>query len=166
MRQLVPEDINENRARKPEKSNQPEHGAQREKPKFFSCPKPLRRGCPRESSKKRLTKYCADRYEKNREHKFHPARRDCEPIRQGNDCSRACNVANDLTAALGIALSPMVCRSSLLCGQSCRKLRRLAQTNARLKRWRHGYRRRIVAQAPRLPISSGYHNDRNHARPM
>ena len=43
-------------------------------------------------------------------------------------------MANNLPAALGIALSAIVCRSSLSCNQSARRLRRSAVTKARLNR--------------------------------
>src|SRR5689334_2422100 len=83
--QFVSKYINQDRARKAKKRNQPEHRAQREKPKLFPCPKPLHNRYARECGKKCLTENCADWQKKNRKNEFHPARRDRERIGHRNE---------------------------------------------------------------------------------
>lgn len=132
--QFVSEDVNEDRTWKTEKRDQPQNCAQGKKPKFFGRPKALRDGRARESGKKCLTENCADRQKENRKNEFHPTRRNGERIRYRNKCSRTSDVADNPPAALGIALSAIVSRSSLSCSQSCRRLRRAMRTKARLNR--------------------------------
>ncbi len=96
--------------------------------------KALRHGRARESGKKCLTENCADRQQENCKNEFHPTRRHCERIRYRNEYPRPCDIADNLPAAVGIALSAIVCRSSLSCSQSARRLRRGAVTKARLNR--------------------------------
>ncbi len=78
MRQFVPEDVNQERPRQPEKRDQPQDDAQREKPKFLSRPELLRDRGARENGKKRLRQHRANRQKKKRDDEFHQPRRDQE----------------------------------------------------------------------------------------
>ena len=133
MCELVSEDINDDWARQAEEGDEPQHRSQREEPKFFACPQSLRHGCARKDSEKCLSKNGADRQQKNRDDKFHPASRYSERLERSDEASRcpARNTLDNFPAAFGFALCAIAFRSSLRCSQGCRRLRRFTQTKAR-----------------------------------
>src|SRR5204862_5932843 len=94
MSQLVSEDVNQNRTWETEESDQPKNRAQAKKPKFLPCPEPVRYGRARESCKKCLGKNSAERQQKNRKHKFQPARRHRQRLERGHDSPRPRNIAD------------------------------------------------------------------------
>jgi hypothetical protein len=117
MGEFMPEYVDNNRAGQPEECDQPENRAQGEEPKLFACPKPLRYGRARKDSEKCLTENCADRQQKNREHKFYPARGHDQRVGRRNDCSRPGDIPDDLFRAARFPLSAIGGRSSLRCSQ-------------------------------------------------
>lgn len=121
MRQLVSENVNQNRTWETEESDQPQNCAQREKPKFLARPEPLRYGRARERGKKCLTKNCTQRQQEDRKYKLHPASRNQQWFRRSDEPSgsRARNASDNFPTALRFARAAIVFRSSLRCSQSC-----------------------------------------------
>jgi len=126
MSELVSKHIEENRAGQTEKRDQPEDCAQREEPKFFARPKPLRHGCARKDSEKCLAENCADWQQKDRNDELHPSCRDHQRIRCRNPESirGPRDISDDLPVAFGVTPSASVCRSSLRRSQSYPKITR------------------------------------------
>src|SRR5439155_17041715 len=137
MGQFVSKDINEDWTRETEKCDQPQNCTQCKKPKFFGCPETLCHRCARESGEKCLTQNCANRQKENCNDEFYPARWHRERIRDRNERPRPGDVAHNFTA-LGIALSAIVCRSSLSRRHSCRRLRRVSPPKSRRNRGLRG----------------------------
>src|SRR5882724_4544510 len=128
MGELMSKHIEDNRARQPEERDQPEDRAQREEPKFFARPKPLRHGRARKDGEKCLTDNGADRQQKECENKLYPSCRDHEGIRRGNPESirGPRDISNDLPVALGVPPYTSVCRSSLRRSQSYPKITQIS----------------------------------------
>jgi hypothetical protein len=119
MGEFVSEDVDDNRAGQADKGYQPEDRAQRKKPKFFTGPEPLCHGRARKDGEKRLTENCTGREQKNRENKLHPTGGNCNWIRRGNESCRLRDIVNNFSAAVGLTLCSIGCRSSLRCSQGC-----------------------------------------------